>query len=258
LAVISESTARAFWPTEDALGKSFALNLDWRSEKLDRFDVIGIVKDVRFFNLTRLDPSHVYLPAGMDWQGRSALLVRIQGDRSRAFAAIGSVVEASGRDLLPSLQVFSLDDAAIQLQRTLSRLFAILAATLASLALTLAGVGIYGVIAYLVSQRTREIGIRMALGAGAGDVWKGVVLHGLRPVLIGMFLGLAAAAGISVALHRTLIFPGSMDFLYGVPFYDPVTFIGITCFVLAVAALASMVPARRALRVDPSVALRYE
>jgi putative ABC transport system permease protein len=133
-----------------------------------------------------------------------------------------------------------------------------MAAILAILALALAGVGIYGVIAYLVSQRTREIGVRMALGANIAAVWKGVLFQGLQPVLAGMLLGVAVAAGLSALLHQTLIFPGSMDFLYGVPFYDPVTFASLVCFVLAVAALASAVPARRALRVDPAVALRYE
>src|SRR5437588_1553036 len=102
----------------------------------------------------------------------------------------------------------------------------------------LAGTGIYGVMAYLVGQRTREIGIRMALGASAGDVMRGVVMSGLRPVFVGIVLGIAGAAALSALLHATLAFPGSSDFLYGVSFYDPATFLGLSAFLIAVATLA--------------------
>jgi predicted permease len=257
-AVVSESTARRFWPDEDPLGKTFALDMDFRGS-LEEFEVIGIVKDIRFANLTRLDPAHVYLPAGTSEKGSFAdLLVRVQGDRQRALTAVETTVAANDQDLLPGLRLVNLDDGAVRLQRALSRIFATMAAILAILALALAGVGIYGVISYLVSRRTREIGIRMALGANAAAVWKDVLFQGLRPVLTGILLGAAGAAVLSAILHQTLIFPGSMDFLYGVSFYDPLTFASLVCFVLAFAALASAVPARRAVRVDPAVALRYE
>jgi ABC-type lipoprotein release transport system permease subunit len=98
----------------------------------------------------------------------------------------------------------------------------------------------------------------MAMGAAAGDVVRSVVTDGLRPVFVGIALGIAAGAGLSTVLHATLQFPGSMDFLYGVSFYDPLTFLGLSGFLLGVAALASAAPARRASRVDPMVALRYE
>jgi ABC-type antimicrobial peptide transport system permease subunit len=133
-----------------------------------------------------------------------------------------------------------------------------LAAILAVLALLLAVIGIYGVMAYVVSQRTREIGVRIALGATAGHVLRQVALEGLRPVLVGMAVGLAGGAGLSLLLHRTLAFPGSIDFLYGVSFYDPVTFLAITIFLIAVSLMASLGPALKAIRVDPLVALRYE
>jgi ABC-type lipoprotein release transport system permease subunit len=126
------------------------------------------------------------------------------------------------------------------------------------LAVLLAGVGIYGVLSYLVGLRTKEIGVRIALGAGPADVIRNIVIAGLHPVFGGIAGGMAIAAVLSLLLHETLIFPGSMDFLYGVPFYDPVTFIGLFCFSLIIAAVASAVPARRAMRVDPMVALRHE
>jgi macrolide transport system ATP-binding/permease protein len=257
LAVISESAARRFWPGGEALGRTFALDMDFNGA-LREFEVIGIVKDVRFANLTRPDPAHVYLAPGLDAPGWVELLVRITGNRQRALADVATVVAASDQKLLPGLRLVNLDDGAVRLQRSMSHEFAMLAATLAILALSLAVVGIYGVISYLVSRRTRDIGVRMALGADSTALWKDVILQGLRPVFVGMMLGVAAAACLSTLLHQTLSFPGSMDFLYGVPFYDPVTFTSLAIFVPAVAALASAIPARRALRVDPAVALRYE
>jgi ABC-type lipoprotein release transport system permease subunit len=143
-------------------------------------------------------------------------------------------------------------------QRTLARVMAIFAVLLALLALSLAGVGIYGVMAYVVSQRTQEIGIRMALGARGSDVLRSVALRGLKPVVAGMAIGLACGAAASAVLHSTLSFVGSADFLYGVRFYDPWTFAGISCFLVVVSLLASLVPAVRAVRVDPMIALRYE
>ena len=126
------------------------------------------------------------------------------------------------------------------------------------LALTLAGVGIYGVMSYLVSQQVKEIGIRLAIGARASDILFAVVVRGLRPVFYGIVLGIAGAAGISAFLHSTFSIPGAADLLYGVPFYDPPTFLGLSLFLLIAAAVASTIPARRALKVDPMIALRYE
>ena len=186
------------------------------------------------------------------------ILLRFHGDRRLALTAVQSAVAAFDKDLLPSLRVINLEEGEVRPQMAVQQLGATVAAILAVLALTLAGVGIYGVIAYLVSQRTREIGIRMALGATHRAVLKNILFQGLRPVFAGMILGLAAAAGISTVLHLTLAIPGSWDLLNGVPFYDPITFIGLSGFVMGIAALASAVPARRALSVDPMTALRYE
>jgi predicted permease len=260
LAIVSESTARRFWPNGDPIGKYLTLDMDFRGTLAD-FQVIGIVKDVRFANLTRIDPAHVYLPAGLPMASQfklSRLLLRVQGSRERALDAVESTVGAFDRNMLPDLRVVSLEDGLVTPQRAMSRGFTMLAATLAVLSLTLAAIGIYGVIAYVVGRRTKEIGIRMALGAGKRAVVKDAVAPGLRPVFVGTIFGLAAAAALSWMLHGTLVFPGSMDFFYGVPFYDPVTFVVLTCFVLGIACAASALPARRAMRVDPLVALRYE
>ena len=253
VAVISESAARRFWLREDPLGRRFSLDMDFRGHMAD-FEVIGIVKDVRFANLTRIDPAHVYLtPKAGEYPN---LLVRAQGDPRRALDAIRDAVAAVDPDLLPGLFLTSVQDGPIAMQKTAASVFAIFASILAALAMVLAGVGIYGVMSYVVSQRVQEIGVRMALGATAGEVMRGVILRGLRPVLAGIVLGIAGAAALSTLLHATLVFPGSTDVLYGIPFYDPPTFLGLAAFLTAVAAIASAVPARRAVRGDPMAALR--
>ncbi len=160
--------------------------------------------------------------------------------------------------MVASVSIWNVEAMLVAPQRTLARALAMLAGILASLALALAGIGIYGVMAYVVSQRTQEIGLRIALGATAGRVLQHIALEGLRPVLIGMVAGLAGGGGLSLLLHYTLAFPGSIDFLYGVSFYDPLTFAGIMAFLVAVSLAASLGPALRAIKVDPLVALRYE
>ena len=172
--------------------------------------------------------------------------MRPEGDPRDAMAAVRL---AAGR-LDPGL--------ARSLERMLSQVYAGFAVALAVLAVTLAGIGIYGVMAYLVSRRVKEIGVRMALGAGSRQVLVSVILQGLRPVMIGCCLGLLGAAGLSAVLHATLAFPGSSDLLYGLRWWDPATFGGLTLLLGAIAALASLVPARRALRVEPVVALRCD
>ena len=248
VAVISESTARQFFPAGDPLGKFVTLDMDFRGKLMD-FEVVGIVKDVRFANLSRLDPAHVYLPSSLSGRGPSLnILARVRADSALTLTNLATTMNA---------HMLSLDQT-VQIQRSMPQSLAMLAAILAGLALSLAGVGIYGVIAFLVSQRTREIGVRMALGASSWNVWKNVIATGMQPVFIGIVTGLTVAGGLSSVLHQTLVFPGSMDFLYGVPFYDPGTFGGLVCFILAIATIASAVPARRALRVDPAMALHYE
>ena len=255
VSVISESTARKYWPGEDPIGKHFQLDVHFDG-KLTDFQVIGIVKDVRFFNLTRPDPAHVYLAT--DHATIYPILLSVKTDPQSALAAVRNAVSTYDKDLLPSLTLWNIDTMLVNPRRSMSRALAIFAAVLALLALSLAGTGIYGVMAYAVSQRTQEIGVRMALGATPSHVLKNVVLLGLRPVAAGMIIGIACGGGISGILHSSLASPESSDFLYGVSYYDPWTFLGLCCFLAIFALLASLVPALRALRVDPMIALRYE
>jgi len=255
VAVISESAERRFWPSGDAIGRRFQLDMDFRGTMAE-FEVIGVVKDVRFANLSRLDPAHVYLtPKGSELE---SALIRVQGDPRHGAAAIRAAVQQSDPDLIAGLQLTNLEESWVWLQKAQAQVLAAGVGILAGLALLLAGAGIYGVLAYLVSRRTREIGIRMALGANPAGVLRAVLADGLRPVVVGMLFGAALAGGISGVVRSTLQFPGAEDFLYGVSSYDPWTFGGLSVFIILVTGLASLVPARRAVRVDPVIALRCE
>jgi macrolide transport system ATP-binding/permease protein len=255
VAVISASTAQLFWRNEDALGKRFKLDLHFDG-KLTEFEIIGIVKDVRFANLTRVDPARVYLAA--DPALIQPIFVSFRGDQQGTLSALWTRIRNYDPDLLASVSFWNVETMLLAPQRTLARALATLAVILALLALSLAGIGIYGVMAYVVSQRTQEIGIRIALGASARRVLRRIALEGLRPVMLGAVVGLSAGAGLSLLLHRTLAFPGSIDFLYGVSFYDPITFFAIFIFLVLVSLAASLGPALKAINVDPLVALRYE
>jgi hypothetical protein len=253
-AVISESTARRLWPSDDPLGHHFTTERG-KFLKFSEYEVVGVARDVRFVNITELDPLHVYLPSGSAQRMMGGLLVHIRGNRDRALAAVGSAVESVDSRLLPSLNLMSLEDGPVALQRSFYRVVAAFTGTLTLLSLTLAGIGIYGVMAFLVSQRTREIGIRVALGASSGVVINHVVVQGLRPVFAGTLIGLAGAARVA-AWARASGVGGQLN-LFAHTFSDPVLY-GELALVLAIAVLASIIPARRAMRVDPVVALRHE
>jgi predicted permease len=266
-AVISEATARRAWPNQDPLGQHFTIEMLHNS--FTDFEVAGVAKDVRFTLITELDPTHIYLPTGLAFGDPSAnarpspfsgqLLFRIHGNRDKTLAAVQSAVELVDPSLPPRLELTSLEDGPVAVQRGLLRLIAVFPAVLTLLSLTLAGVGIYGVMAFLVSQRTKEIGIRMALGATSRVVVGSVVMQGLRPVLLGILTGLAASIPVAAVMRaKGFVVPTLQEPAHLLSrFADPIV-LGELVLVLAVAVLASVVPARRALRVDPMVALRYE
>ncbi|HVH72481.1 MAG TPA: FtsX-like permease family protein, partial [Candidatus Dormibacteraeota bacterium] len=254
--IVSESTARQAWPGEDPVGKHLKLAQSHRDRfRWKEYEVIGVAKDVRFFNLTRIDPLYVYLSTNPSQS--NAVLLRAARSPRDTFAAVRTWLGALDKSLLPKLGFTSLDRF-VQTQQLLPQAAAIFAAILAVLAVTLAAVGIYGVMAYLVTQRTREVGIRLAFGASKNDVLRLIVRQGMPPVAIGAACGLAVSASISGVLRAILIFPGSYDLLFGVSAFEPATYVGLTASLASVALLACYVPATRAMRVDPMVALRYE
>lgn len=254
VAIVSESTARHAWPGEDPIGKRLKLDLKFNGN-WSTYQVIGVAKDVRFFNLSRIDPAYVYLPA--DPSQYHSLLFRAAQSPKDTLAAVRSSLGSFDRSLLPTLGFMSLDDF-MRSQQLLPQASAIFTGILALLALALAAVGIYGVMAYVVSRRTREVGIRLALGASSGDVLRLLLRQGMIPVFAGAGCGLALSTVASSLLRAALTFPANPDLLFGVSAFDPVVYAGLTTMLTGVAMLACAVPARRAMRLDPVVALRYE
>ena len=246
VAVISESLARATWPNQDPFGKTIEFgNMDGDMRLLT---IVGIVGDVRDRNLETPPRPTVYVNYRQRLRAGGDFTVVLHGGiaPSSALAAARQAVRELAPDVSPRFRTFDqVFTASLEARRFNLTLIAVFAAT----ALLLATVGIYGVMAYWVVRRTREIGVRMALGALPGDVLRIVLGRGSRTVASGVALGLAG----SFALTRTM-----ESLLYGVRPTDPATFAGVSLLLAAVALLACYIPARWATRVDPTVALRYE
>jgi predicted permease len=243
--VVNETMARRFWPGEDPIGKR--LKQGWPEDQTPWREVVGVVADVKTNGVDRQTPLQAYLPLAQRPANSVALVVRASGNPLSLATAAERAVHEVDKDL-PVSDARSMDQlmsGAIARQRlTLALLLGF-----GLLALVLAAVGIYGVISYSVSLRTHEFGVRMALGARAGDVVRLVIGQGLRLTLAGVALGLLCAFGLTRWME---------SLLFGVRATDPLTFAVITVLLTAIALLACYLPARRAARVDPMVALRYE
>ena len=244
--IVSERTARRFWPGEQAIGKHLTLTMMTKEPA----EVIGIAGEVK---LGRLDEGEadaetvVYAPAPQFGFGGSTLVVRTTVEpASLSHALIGAIQAVDPEQ--PVLEIATMDAI---VERSLGqRPFAMrLLSAFALLAVVLASVGIYSVLAYTVRQRVREIGIRMALGASAGGVLRQILLEGMKPTMIGITIGLALAA-LLAGVMSTLLF--------GVSRHDPWTFGVVTALMMFVGVVATIVPAYRATRVDPIAALRAE
>ena len=238
--IVSESTARKFWPGEDPIGKRLRVS-DFNVYQ----QVIGVSKDIRATGLGAVDPVFIYFAAGPRTHLGLSLLARGDAGVPAIAKAIREETRALDSNVLVQSGTLEENLALFQLP---SRILSILAFTLGLAGLLLASLGIYGVMAYAVIQRTQEIGIRMTMGAQRRDVMQLILSQSMRPVAVGVALGLAASAAISRILT---------SLLYGVSPLDPVVFIGVALFLSAVACLAGYLPAQRASRVDPMIALRH-
>jgi putative ABC transport system permease protein len=242
--IINEAAARRFWPSEEVLGK----RLGFEDEGRDVWgEVVGIVGDVKHERLDAEAKPEVYFPYRQYPKNFMSLVVRTSSDPAGMIAGVREQVLAVDRDQ-PVFDIMTMEQR-ISKSVAQSRFIMLLLGLFSALALLLAAVGIYGVMAYVVAQRTHEIGIRMALGAQRSDVLKLVVGQGMILAFVGVVLGLVAA----FALTRLM-----SSLLYGVTATDPLTFGGVAVILSAVALLATIIPARRATRVDPMEALRYE
>lgn len=246
--VIDEVFARQHFPDADPLGQRINLGDD-----RGPLEIVGVVGHVKQWSLAANDEqslqAQLYEPfRQLGWPSEAQAVMRVEGGAATAhFEAIRRVVQSQhSHNVVYEPQTMN-EVLADSLAR--QRFSMILLNAFAVVALLLASIGLYGVISYLVSQRTHEIGVRMALGAGRLDVLRLVVRHGMKMALGGVALGLLAALGLTRLLARLL---------YGVSPTDPVTFIFVALLLAAVALVACLVPARRATKVDPMVALRYE
>ena len=247
VAVISQSLARRYWPNEDPIGKRIQFGSMDTDKRL--LHIIGVVGDVSNALDTEAGPMvYAYSLQRPQWWQVSSLSIVVRGTSQpqALIPAMRAAVEALCPDVPLRFrtldQVFS---SSLDQRRFILSLFGVFAAA----ALLIAAIGVYGVMSYTVTQRTQEIGVRMALGAQAADVLRMALGHGLRLAVIGVALGLLAA----VALTRLM-----KSLLFGVEATDPLTFTAVASLLTIIALLACMIPARRATKVDPMVALRHE
>jgi len=242
VAVISESLARVSWPNEDPIGK----RVRWGAANGPQMTIVGVVRDVKLHQLTQVKPQ-LYMPSAQAPFQPYEIALRTKTQPLGLAAAVRYEVWGVDKDM-PLANLRTMDQMLAD-SITRERFNLLLLAVFAGLALTLALVGIYGVMSYAVAQSTREIGIRLALGARPRDVLKLVIGQGLVLTLLGVVIGVAGAFGLTRLMTRLL---------YGVTATDPLTFAGVSVLLVAVALFASYLPARRATKVDPIVALRYE
>jgi len=240
--VINQTLARQFFPNEDPLGKH--LKVMWGPVNAE---IIGVVCDVHQTSLGKDPKPGLFLPTLQFPTSPVNIVVRTHGDPKQLANAIQAQIHSIDRDL-PISDIKTMDEY-VASSVSDSRFNTILLAGFAALALVMACVGIFGVVSYSVAQRTREIGVRRALGADAGSVMRMVLTQGMTVSVIGVAIGLAGAFAVTRVLS---------SLLFGVTPTDAVTFIGVATILTLVAFLASFLPARRAAKVDPMVALRYE
>jgi putative ABC transport system permease protein len=246
--VINESMARQYFREMNPLGA----RIRWaRSEDVQWITIVGVVGNVRHFGLANSEEPAIYTPyaqSDQEWKRWAEIVVRSPGTMGPALVAQLKAMVWKVDPSIPVTKVRTMSEV-MSVSLAAQRFNTFLLGVFAGVALLLATVGLYGVLAFSVAQRTREIGIRMALGAQARDVMRLVLRQGLTLSLLGV------AAGVGVSLAGTRVLAG---LLYGVAPTDPATFAAVALLLIAVALAACFIPARRAMKIDPMVALRYE
>lgn len=240
--IVNDSTAKKLWPGENPLGKrvKFQPNGDWTT-------VVGVVADMKALGLTAEPRIEMFLTLGQDTFRSGFLIVRSNAGTETMVPSLRAAVLAIDKNM--AIYNIKTMEKVVSDSIAQPRFNMVLLAIFAGLALILASVGIYGVMSYSVTQRTQELGVRMALGAQRRDIFSLVLKQGIILALIGVAIGLAGAIGLSKALASVL---------YGISATDPVTFISVAVIMLAVALVACFFPARKATKVDPLTAMRYE
>jgi putative ABC transport system permease protein len=246
VAVVNQTMAKKFWPNEDAIGHRFQLLEDKTAGWLT---VVGVTPDYRHGEMDNANPIEpcAYLSFAFGAFPNTGLTIRVAGDPAAISAPAREAIRASD----PSLAVFQVSTMEALRERGYWQyfLFGWMFSLYGGIALLLASVGVYGVLSYSVAQRTQEIGVRVALGAGRADVLKLVVMQGVKLALVGVAIGVVGSFFVTPVIGSQLV---------NVSPTDPLSFIGVSLFLTSIAFLASYVPARRATAVDPLVALRAE
>jgi putative ABC transport system permease protein len=238
--IVNQELVERYWPHQDAVGKRLRTEDTWAT-------VIGIARTTDYYQLHESPKPFIYFPLFQEYAPEITLHVRVNGKPTDYALAVQDAIHAMN----PNLAVFHIADLAtrIQVASGIQRIAGSTVGVFGVLALVLAAVGIYGVVAHSTSRRTHEIGIRVALGAQPRDIFLLVVGQGVRLVVVGVGLGLVASLVLTRLLSRLL---------FGVGASDPLIFAGVTLLLAGVALAACYIPSRRAMRVDPMVALRYE
>ncbi len=241
--IVNESFARRFWPGQSAIGK----RLSQGGPDRPFWEIVGVVRDSKYWSIGEDPQPFVYFPMPRNYEGDAAIVARTNGDPQNLIKAIRQEIQ----HLDANLPVYDAKTMSEHMRLSLFplRTGAWVAGGFALLALLLAGLGIYGVMSYATEQRTRELGIRMALGAQGGDVLRLVIRQGMALALAGLALGLAGALALTRLMTSVLV---------GVSATDAMTFISVTMLLAMVVLIACYVPARRAMKVDPIVALRCD
>jgi len=241
--VVNQTMARQYWPHEDPIGQRVTMK-DWGPPLTG--EIVGIVGDVKTDGLDTNAEPMIYWPYAQFPQLFNTIVIRSEDDPLRQLPAVKNAIWAVAKNQ-PISEIATMDQIlADSLARR--RLYMALMAVFSTAALLLAAVGVYGMLSYCVNRRTHEMGIRLAIGAERKDVLWLVLGEGITMALAGIAVGVAAA----LVLTRLM-----SSLLFGVSASDPITFAGVALLILLVALVASYVPARRATRVDPMVALRY-
>jgi predicted permease len=253
--ILSQSAANQLWPNQNPVGQSLRLGTDgqfhFKNQPLPdgpAYQVIGVARDTLGLQLDGSDSQLIYLPLPEGHSQDFPILIRTQSDPSQFIDAMGSIILSLDPDLLATSATLE------QILHTTERFFisgiaAAIASTVGMLGLLLASMGIFGTVSYIVVRRTREVGIRIALGAKKRDILGLMLRESTRPVLAGLLVGVTLSVGTSYLLR---------GILYGVNIVDGISFVGVSLLFLTIALFATYLPSRRAMRVDPVVALRYE
>ena len=241
--IVGDSLARQLWPAGRAVGQRLRFGCDSPTNA----EVVGVVRDTKVRSLGETVQPHFYRPFAQRYTGLATLVVETSGESAGVLSAIRSTVHGESA----GVRLYALEPVTAHVERSywMVRWEASVLLVFGVLALVLAAVGLYGAMAFRVSQRTREIGVRIALGARRREVYTLILFQGVRITLLGIALGLGAFVGVARLLSR---------FLFGLHPTDPLAFLACAALWLGVALLACYIPARRAAKVDPMVALRYE